>query len=380
MLATAFAASLATGLARPAVAAAQIEISGQIDLVGMVNRDSLALNQAFRGDGPFNPLRLRLFARHWVNDRIGIFTELLYDTDADPRVNGAYVVINELAGRPWLNARLGLAPNVVGGFGLRSTYFNVNPLIGVPLVWYYRTNLSGAGTSTASGLVAATTEPPQGVPILYDSCWNIQWELLGEVGLFEYSIGFTPGSLSNPIRSRSVDGSTWFARVGHEPLTGLRLGLSSAEGPYLSAPTPGAGGAPPYAGDASDFEQGLVGVDVEYQRGRWLFFSELHAVRWEAPLVDEDLDVLGGFVEARFDFLPGWYAAGRVGGLFFDEIVVDPTSGATAPWDRDTHRTEFALGYRLAREVLLKLDWQRTTVPDSDFEQNLFGFQLSAVF
>ena len=103
-------------------------------------------------------------------------------------------------------------------------------------------------------------------------------------------------------------------------------------------------------------------------------------MRWEAPLIQDDLDVVGGFVEARFDFLPGWYAAGRVGALLFDDIEIDPATGATAPWDRDTHRTELALGYRLAREVLLKLDWQRTTVPDTDFEQNLFAVQLSAVF
>lgn len=361
----------------PAPTSAQLDISGQIDLVGMMDRDSLALNQAFRGDGPFNPVRLRLFARHWVTDRIGVFTELLYDMDADPRVNGAYVVVNELAGKAWLNARLGLAPNVIGSFGLRSTYFNANPLLGVPLVWYYRTNLSSAGTSTAAGLAAATAEPPSGMPLLYDSCWNIQWELLGEVGAFEYSVGITPGSLSNPIRSRAVDGNTFLARVGHAPLPGLRLGLSGAEGPYLSPP---AGDPPPYPGDPSDYDQSLLGLDVEYQRGAWIFFSELHAMRWEAPLIEDDLKVLGGFVEARFDFHPGWYVAGRAGALLFDDIEIDPVSGARAHWDRDTHRTEVALGYRLAREVLVKLDWQRTTVPDTDFVQNLFAMQLSAVF
>jgi hypothetical protein len=38
------------------------------------------------------------------------------------------------------------------------------------------------------------------------------------------------------------------------------------------------------------------------------------------------------------------------------------------------------LGYRLAREVLVKLDWQRTTVPDGGFAQNLFAVQLSSAF
>ena len=85
-------------------------------------------------------------------------------------------------------------------------------------------------------------------------------------------------------------------------------------------------------------------------------------------------------MEARFDFSPGWYVAGRVGAMDFGEIVVDPGSGETAPWDQDIRRTELALGYRLAREALVKLNWQRNTVPTNDFEQNVLALQLSTAF
>lgn len=367
-------------LVAPAPARAQLELSGQLDLVGTLRADSLNLNQGMRGDNPFNRVRLRLYARRWITDRIGVFTEVLYDIDTDVRINGAYVVINELAGQSWLNARLGLAPNVVGSFGLRSTYFNSNPLVGVPLVWQYRTNLSAAGTSTSASLTGTAVEPGGGVPILYDSCWNIQWELLGELGGLEYSIGMTPGSLSNPNRSRSVPGSTWLARVGYTPIPSVRVGVSGARGPYLSKPTLGTGGALPYPDDPQDFVQTLVGGDVEVQAGAWVLNSEAYVVRWGTPLVSEDLDAVGAYAEARFDFATGWYAAARLDGLHFNEIVTDPQTRARAPWDRDTMRSELALGYRVAREVLLKLDWQRTTVPDNDFEQNIFAAQLSTVF
>jgi len=359
--------TLATlGLAAPPAHAQEIQISGQLDLVGMVSRDTLDINTALRGDSPFNPIRLKLFARSWITDRIGVFTELLLDVDADPRLNGAYVVVNEIGDLPWLNARLGLAPSPIGGFGLRSTYFNLNPLIGIPLVWQYRTNLSNSGTSTVASLLARQDEPGTGSPMLYDSCWMIQWEILGEVGAFEYSVALTPGALSNPIRARQVDGSMWLARVGHAPLPGLRLGVSAAHGPWLSAPSP-------------SFDQGLLGVDAEFGAGPWLFFGELHSFRWESPLIAEDLDAVGGFVEARFDFLPGWYAAGRLGGLWFGDVVTNAATGARAPWDQDTARTELALGYRVSRQALLKLDWQRTTTA-SDFEQNLFSVQLTTAF
>jgi hypothetical protein len=357
-----------------------MEISGQLDLVGALHSDSLDLNRGMRGDNPFNHLRLRLNARRWITDRIGVFTEVLYDIDADVRLNGAYAVINELGGLHWLNTRLGLAPNLIGSFGLRSTYFNSNPLIGVPLVWQYRTNLEGGGTSTPASLAGSAAEPGEGVAILYDACWNIQWELLGELGALEYSFGITPGSLSNPGRSGEVPGSTWLARLGYVPIPSLRLGVSGARGPYLYDLEPDSGGNLPYTDDPSDFDQTLVGGDLELQAGAWLLSSEVYLARWRTPLVPEDLEAAGGYAEARFDFAAGWYAAGRLGGLHFGKIVTDPSSGAREPWDQDTRRIELALGYRLAREVLIKLDWQRTTVPDTDFANNLFATQVSAVF
>ena len=367
-------------LVAPSVLVGQIEVSGQLDLVGVTARDSLKVNSNFRGDSPFNPVRLRLFAQSWITERIGIFGELLYDIDAAPRVNGAYIVVNELAGASWLNARVGLAPNLIGSFGLRSTYFNSNPLIGVPLVWHYRTNLSNGGTTTVSSIGAASGEPGRGVPMLYDSCWNVQWELLGEVGDFEYSLGFTPGSLSNPVKSRFVAGSQALARLGYVGVTGLRLGLSAAHGPYLSEPAPSSDGDLPYPDDPATLDQTLLGGDMEYAQGRVAFHSEVFASRWETPLVPESLDALGGYAELRFDIATGWYVAGRLGGLFFSDILTDPDSGARGSWDDDTRRTELALGYRMSREVLVKLDWQRTTTRRTGFEQNLLALQLSSVF
>jgi hypothetical protein len=382
---TASRASLATlvalslGVTGPA-GAQQIEISGQLDLVAMARRDTLNINTALRGDSPFNPVRLKLFARSWITERIGVFTELLLDIDADPRLNGAYVVVNEIGDLSWLNARLGLAPSVVGAFGLRSTYFNVNPLIGIPLVWQYRTNLSNSGTSTVASLVASDGEPGGGSPMLYDSCWMIQWEMLGEVGALEYSVALTPGALSNPIRARRVEGSMLLARVGYTPLPGLRLGLSAADGPWLSAPVLDGSGSPPYPEDPSSFDQSLLGLDLEYGVGPWLIQGELHGFRWETPLIAEELEAVGGFLEARLDFSPGWHVAGRLGGLWFGDVVTDATTGARSPWDQDTARTELAVGYRLTRQALLKVDWQRTTAGATDFEQNLLSAQLSTAF
>ena len=362
----------------PGGAQAQVDISGQLDLVATAARDSLGLNRNIRGDGAFNPIRLKLFVRRWVNERVGLFGELLLDADASPRVNGAYVVVNELGGKDWLNTRLGLAPSIVGSFGMRSTYFNANPLIGVPLIWQYKTNLPNDRPITVDELVAGKGEWGGGAPMLYESCWLIQWELLGEIGAFEYSIGVSPGALSNPVYARKYDGSQFMGRLGVVPLQGLRIGVSGAHGPYLG---PSTSGPQTYDVDPITQDQSVVGLDVEYARGRLLFHSEVFGGRWEAPEITEDLETVGGYVEGRFDFLPGWYLAGPFDWMSFSDVAVGGETPGTVAWDDNTTRTEVALGYRFSREVLIKADWQRTSFEGADNPAvNLLAIQLSTVF
>jgi hypothetical protein len=132
-------------------AAAQLRISGQADILALAGSDDRGLNRNFRLDSPFNQVRARIFTQHWVNERAGIFGEILFDNLSGPRLNGLYAVINDVAGQEWLSTRIGLAPSLVGSFGLRSTYFNSNPLIGAPLVWQHRSTLDGSGLATPRG-------------------------------------------------------------------------------------------------------------------------------------------------------------------------------------------------------------------------------------
>ena len=144
----AYALALGLVLASTGGAQAQLSLSGQIDLIEKRGYDE-PFNRAFRGDDPFNELRVRIYGQHWVNDRVGVFTEFLYDLGAAVRVNGAYLVIMRVAGKEWLDARIGMSPSSIGNFGKRSTYFNQNPVIGVPLIRQYRTALDPGARASA---------------------------------------------------------------------------------------------------------------------------------------------------------------------------------------------------------------------------------------
>jgi hypothetical protein len=359
---------------------AQIQVSGQIDLTATNKADTGGLNRNFRGDSPFNQVRGRFFGQHWVTERIGVFSEILFDDVSGIRIQGAYLVLNELAGREWLNVRAGISPSLIGSFGLRSTYFNSNPLLGVPMVWQYRTTLDGSGLSSAEDLVRRREQNVRALPILYDACWSLVWEVMGNAGIVEYSLGVTPGAMSNPLSAPQEEGIQVLGRVGVEPKLGLRLGLSAGIGPYLGGPKRDPlVEAVSYPGEPADYDQRLVGLDGEYSIGRLQIHSEGYFSSWEAPLVDDDLNVWGGYVEGAYDLTPRLLGALRVGALGFGEI--ETPAGTRTAWDDDVVRVESAFTYRVAREVHLRLGWQHTEfLTGVDESEDLFALQLRAVY
>jgi hypothetical protein len=309
-----------------------------------------------------------------------VFSEFLFDDVSGIRIQGAYLVLNQIADRNWLNVRAGMAPSLIGSFGLRSTYFNSNPLLGVPMVWQYRTTLDGSGLASVEDLLRRREQDFRALPILYDACWSLIWEVLGTVGLLEYSLGVTPGAMSNPLQAPQEAGVQVLGRVGIEPTLGLRLGLSGGFGPYLGGPNRDPlVEADSYPGEPSDYHQRLAGIDGEYSVGRARLHTEAYFSSWDAPLIDEALNVWGGYVEGAYDVTPRWLAAVRMGALSFGEI--EGPTGARTAWDDDVLRVESAVTYRLAREVHLRVGWQHTEfLTGNEESEDLLALQLRAVY
>lgn len=364
-----------------APALAQIKVSGSADLLASSGKDSRGLNRNFRGDSPYSQVRARVFAQRWLTEKAGIFTEALYDHGSGPRLTGAYVVVNEVAGKEWLSVRAGLAPSLIGNFGMRSSYFNANPLIGVPLAWQHRTTLDNSGLATAADMVRRRANNVISLPLLYDACWNVQWEVMGEVGKLEYSLGLTPGSMSNPVAGTTEPGVQALARVGYAPSENLRVGVSGGVGPYIAGPNRDPlTRATSYPGSQEDYDQRAIGWDADYVAGKVHLYSEGYLSSWQAPLIEEDLRAATAYVEGRYDFLPAWFAAVRVDGMTFSRIA--PAPGAEpVQWDDDLVQVESSLTYRLARELHLRVNWQHTGfTTGGEPPIDLLAVQLRAVF
>ena len=361
-----------------------LTFSSQLDVLA-TNRDTLGLNRNYRLDSPWSQIRLRIFLQHWLSDRIGVFSELLFDIGAAPRVNGAYVVVNQILGQPWLNTRIGLAPSPMGNYALRETYFGANPLIGNPLPWQHRTTFDGTGLATNQDLIRRRTSNVLGMPPLYVNCWDVQWELLGQAGPFEYSAAVTSGSISNPTLSTDENGVAWMSRIGLEPVSGIRFGVSAGMGPYIGGPQRDPltiGKALPAGTGPEDFAERVAGYDLEVSRDKIRLYSEGFVADWEAPLVTGKLSLWSGYGELDWDFLPGWTAATRGGAMRFNKISTTNNGlGPESGWDDDVFQVESALSYRITRELMIRGDWQHTTFQTgTDKNVDLYGLQLRAVF
>lgn len=359
------------------------------------------INQNFRGDDPFSTVRSRLFVNKAWNENIEMALEFLYDSHADPRVQGAYFTFNNLFGSEALYAKVGLIPSPFGNYGQRSTYFNQNPLIGVPAMWHYKTPLPSDGRVDNETLLARKWADTRSIPPAYDACWDTGVSLHYESGWIEALVAITQGTLSNPM-AYDNDGYQGVVTAGLHPTPGFRFGGSYAIGPWIapSAATASAydessiqlAGTTPersvtsdhneeYPGETEAFLATAVGGYAEYSFAYLQLHSEVIWEQWEMPFLRENtIDLLSGYLEASYKLSPQWYLAARVDRVQYSKIV-NPADGLEQTWGFDLNRIELGIDYRVIREGFIRLDYQATRYDEwSSHDVDLLALQFLFAF
>ena len=333
-------------------------------------------NRNFHGDDPFNFLRVRTFLVKEWNPKNKMTVEFLWDNKTSaPRVQGAYLTFKDLWG-PW-GARVGMIPSPFGNYGTRSTYFNQNPLIGVPAMWHYRTPFSNNGTSSNLQLMSRKSRVNRSSPIAYDACWDYGVEGFYDKGLWEFGLAGTMGTLGS-MSAVDNNGYQVIGRVGVKPTLGMRTGLSFAQGPYIRPDS-----TVSIPGNILDYDQTAYGFYWEYAIGYWQLYSELMQSEFESPFVKGgDISNVSGYFEARWNFTPGWYLAERFDVFQYSEIPVNNDgTGPKEKWGYDFNRIELALGFRPIREGIIRLDYQGTFFDESGIDPlHLMALQFGYAF
>ena len=278
-----------------------------------------------------------------------------------------------LRARPWstrsFDVQAGLIPPTFGAYSRRS-YPQDNPLIGDPLIYQYLTSVSadsvpasaddlllmrGRGWRVAYQVGSSYSDP--GLPIASVLAWNTGVQVRIGSSPVELAAAVTSGSLSQPGPAGRFGRPSFAARAAFTPVTGLIVGVSAAQGPFLARSVLDT--LPPGT-PTGQLSQRALGADVEYSRDHWLVRGELAVTSWrepalQRPLLVDPLEAVGWYVEGRYRLLPQLFAAARLDHIGFGTI--NGTSRAL-PWDANVTRTETGIGYYLQRNVILKASWQ----------------------
>jgi hypothetical protein len=375
-LAIALASLVLVGTFSTRASAADIEGRALLDFVAASNTDALPLNWDDEGSSPFNPYSFRVFADGSVTPKLEGHAQVLYRESIGLRLIGAYAMYS-----PWLEKDLHLAagkiPWWIGTYADRE-YSDKNPLVGTPMMYQYRTPLAWyevdpdvdyllakAGRLPGGGLSPAGPAYATGAPIVWESWWDVGVMALGSARPLEFSVGVVSGTpgWGSPGEEEN-HGKSFLGRLGLTPHPAVRVGMSGSIGPY---PMAFLDFELPPDKDPEDYDQELVMADAEVLVGYAEVRGEAYANTWETPYVG-NLHVRGYYVEGKYTLPHGFWLAGRWEIQRFSKVT--DSTGLVQPWDIDRNRAEVGAGYRVSKDVLAKLVYQRNhEIAANAFEQ-----------
>jgi hypothetical protein len=347
-------------------------LGGRVRLGGEVSGTIAPEDLGWFNYSDYEVSSLRLFRVDLAAEaRLASFASVLFDVRSDnlaaPRVYALYLRLRPWAGRE-LDLQVGLVPPVFGVFP-RRRYAVDNPLPSVPLAYQYLTNLREDAVPSRSEEVVAqrgrgwrvrypvgSSEAGPGLPLVDSQEWDTGVQLrLGREPL-SLALAVTQGTLCYPEVRDGNDGKQVSARLAWTASPSVVAGFSGARGEFLAREVQDV--LP--ASAQGTYRQTAAGLDFQWSSGYWIVRAEAVWSRWTLPALDatrieEPLDALGLFAEARYKLRPGLYIAARAEHLGFSEL---PSAVGLRTWDAPVTRVEAGAGFSPWRYVLLKASWQ----------------------
>jgi hypothetical protein len=370
-------AAIALSLAAPAAWAGEptVFFDGRLRLGGEISGTISPEDEGYFNYTDYETSTLQLFRIDLMAEaRLARWSALLFegrmDNLGDPRVYALYLRV-----RPWesrdIDLQAGMVPPVFGAFP-RRRYAADNPLPSLPLAYQYLTTVrEDAIPRNAEQIVAqrgrgwlvrytvGNTVAAPGRPLMNAERWDTGIQLRAGIRPLSLAVAVTQGTLSHPEVEDENGGKQLSARLAWTPAPGFVAGVSGSTGAFVADSV--LEGLP--SGTSDTWRQNALGVDLEWSAGHWIVRGEAVFSRWEMPPVDatliqDPLDALGGYVEARYKLAPGIYLAARAEHLRMSEL---PTLLGPSEWDAHVTRFEIGAGWSPVRRVILKGSWQHNS-------------------
>ena len=360
----------------PGAASGQVVLSGQT--AAQFYKSAVTQSpRAVNGGRPSFGWDTRLFVDGQVTDHVTALANIRA-TNIDA-ITFDYIAIRITDVTPLgLNFQAGKFDLPFGNLGERR-FPRKNILYGLPAIYEYRMALPDHFSPGPDNLViperdiAGGAGLGRGMRLLDLGMYHPGAMVFGSAGILDYAFAVTTGTVSTSSYSSDNYNSDLgkVARLAVTPVTGLTIGGAYAWGAYMQAayPIPGSDNVNTYTERAGE-------VDLEFSLGHAVLDGEAVYSSFSVPFTtgDRELSVLGYTVEGKYTLMPRLYAALRVSGLEFGNVV---TGGITQPWDYNLVEWEGGLGYFIDRDVLLKAVRRETRIRGgSGPKDNLTVLQL----
>ncbi len=360
-------------LLAPGIAVGQVVVNGQAAV--QYYKSAPTTSPLCLSDGrPSFGLEADLFLDGYVNENVAALLNARIEDNGGIYFDYVAIRLTDLTPLH-LNMLAGKFDLPFGNLGERR-YPRKNFLFGLPVIYEYRTALPSQVTTEATILAAQGNGT--GMRLLDGGMYDIGGMVYGSFGIADYAVAVSSGTISETSYGGGNTNSDLgkLLRVAITPVTGLTIGGAYTWGAYLEEPY----APPPRAIDVNAYTQQAAELDVEFSRGHAVVYAEGVYSTYRVPLEtrDENFKVLGFSIEGKYTVMPRLYAAIRLSGLDFGNVLL---GGTVQPWDYDVTEWEGGLGYFLDKDVLLKVVRRESRIHGGTFpKDNLTVVQLVVAY
>jgi len=156
--------------------------------------------------------------------------------------------------------------------------------------------------------------------------------------------------------------------VGLTLFTGLRFGASYTKGPYLNRQL---GSYLPPGHGWRDFDQRILGFDVQFSRGYLEFNGELIFSEYDVPFHSKNTDGTDYYLEMKYTWTPRFYGAVRLE-RNKNPIISHIAGLSWLAQDIEVNDVEISFGYRFSPDTQIKLAYRWDHWDGRDAQMNLF--------
>ncbi len=371
-----------------------VEGGAQIDWTGYYNDNSPGNPPGFffpHNDKRFDwSPRLTLTIDSWIGERLYVFVKFRVDDGVHPGIAKSYgsssdsrldelYIRYQLVGSD-LEIQAGQFVPIMGNFLSRQDNWDMG-LISYPAMYEQITTVSDQRIPTSADDFVSRRDLVDfpyklyGLPSYWTQLYIRGVVAFGSKGPFDYAMNFmnrAPSSRGNTWEDNDWSHPSYIGSFGYSPSEAWRVGLTTSYGPYLQDSVRSLLEADRGVGD---YKQRNLGLDFKWKSGHWQLWAELLHTQFDIPNVKDDAAFFSYYIEAQYNFKPGWWLSARWNHQIYEKIE---TSLGSEDWDNDHIRIDVGIGHRPTRHSQIKLQYSYQH-QDADFQnaENFVALEVS---